>query len=316
MRERNLGLQFPERSLVIGASGQVGALLHRSAPDEETCTGTYCHHPSPGLVSLDLRDGSAVRKIIRDVRPEVCYLPAALTSVDYAETHAVDCQQTNVDGVSHVARALAEIGGVLVFFSTEHVFGERSRAWREDEAPFPQSVYAKSKVEAEKTAREILRNDHLILRTSWVFGPDPQEKNFLWRVRRTLERNERLIVPSDQYGQPTYGPDLARAARELVRRGARGIYHVVGPQCRSRLEWAKMIAQTLHLPAELIEGRPTTALEFAAPRPLQIQLDRTKLLSFFGHDPIRPPGDGVPSRDVIPEHKLAAGGIEPPTRGL
>src|SRR5712692_10629398 len=128
------------RSLVIGASGQVGVLLHGMASGEESCTGTYCHHPSPGLVSLDLRDGSAVRRIIRDVRPEVCYLPAALTSVDYAETHAAECQQTNVDGVSHVARAVAEIGGVLVFFCTEPVFGERSRAWREDEAPLPQSV--------------------------------------------------------------------------------------------------------------------------------------------------------------------------------
>src|SRR5260370_34829178 len=119
------------RSLVLGASGQVGALLHSSAPDEETCTGTYCHHPLHELVSLDLRDGSAVRRIIRDVRPEVCYLPAALTSVDYAETHAVECQQTNVDGVSQVARALAEIGGVLVFFSLENSFAERSRALRE-----------------------------------------------------------------------------------------------------------------------------------------------------------------------------------------
>src|SRR6266481_9673340 len=127
------------RSLVIGASGQVGALLHGMASGEESCTGTYCHHPLPGLVSLDLRDGSAVRKIIRDVRSEVCYLPAALTSVDYAESHAVECQHTNVDGVSQVARALAEIGGVLVFFSTEHVFGESTRPWKEDDHVSAQS---------------------------------------------------------------------------------------------------------------------------------------------------------------------------------
>src|SRR6266487_2342183 len=105
------------RSLVIGASGQVGALLHALASDEETCAGTYCHHSSPGLLHLDLRDRSAVRKIIRQVHPEVCYLPGALTSVDYAEMHSEQCRQTNVDGVSHAAQALAEIGGMLVFFS-------------------------------------------------------------------------------------------------------------------------------------------------------------------------------------------------------
>jgi dTDP-4-dehydrorhamnose reductase len=304
------------RSLVIGASGQVGAQLLALASGEESCTGTYCHHPLPGLVSLDLRDGLAVRKIIGAVRPEVCYVPGALTSVDYAETHAGECRQTNAGGVSHVARAMAEIGGVLVFFSTEHVFADSSKAWTEDDPPSPQSVYAKSKAEAEKIVQEILPNHHLILRTSWVFGPDPQKKNFLCRVHRTLKSKERLVVPSDQQGQPTYGPDLARTARELVRRGARGTYHVVGPQCLSRLEWAKTIAKALHLPAELIEGRPTTGLGFAAPRPLQIQLDRTKLLSFFGQDPIRPASAGVASQDLMQEYELAAGGIEPPTRGL
>ena len=297
------------KSLVIGASGQVGALLHASASEHETCIGTYCHYPSQGLLQMDLRDGLSVREIIRDLSPEVCYLPGALTAVDYAETHGAECRQTNVDGVSHVAEAVAEVGGVLVFFSTEHVFGESSRPWTEDDVPCPQSVYAKSKAEAEQIVQEILPNRHLILRTSWVFGPDPQKKNFLWRVHRTLERREHLMVPSDQYGQPTYGPDLARTARALVRRRARGIFHVVGPVCLSRLEWAVTIAKILHLPDDLIEGRPTMGLGLTAPRPLQIELDRSKLLSFFGHDPIRPQREGVTSQELLENNEPVAAGI-------
>ena len=142
---------------------------------------------------------------------------------------------------------------------------------------------------AEQIVRETLPDHHLILRTSWVFGPDPQKKNFLWRVRRTLEKGELLVVPSDQHGQPTYGPDLARTARLLVERGARGTYHVVGPQYLSRLAWARLIAEALDLPADLIQGQPTSQLDLAAPRPLHVSLDRMKLLSLVGYDPIRSP---------------------------
>jgi dTDP-4-dehydrorhamnose reductase len=254
------------------------------------------------LLPLDLRDASAVQKLLREVRPEVCYMPGALTFVDFAEAHPNECRQTNIEGVSHVARAMAELHGLLVFFSTEHVFGESARPWKEDDPVSPQSIYAKSKADAETIVRDMLPPRHLILRTSWVFGPDPQEKNFVWRVRRTLEKGETLSVPSDQHGQPTYGPDLASTARQLVARGACGTYHVVGPQYQSRLAWARLIAENFGLSVEFIQGRPTRAPNMArspgiattiAPRPLHVPLDRCKLLSFLGHDPIRPPQAGI-----------------------
>lgn len=281
------------RTLVIGASGQVGALLYQLAGDEEDRLGTYCRHPLPGLRRLDLRDLGSLRHVIHDVHPDVCYLPGALTFVDYAESHPEECHEVNVLATTYLARAVAEIKGLLVFFSTDHVFGDSPRGWKEDDPVSPQSTYARSKVEAEEVMRETLPDQHLILRTSWVFGPDPQKKNFPWRVRRTLEKGEILVVPSDQHGQPTYGPDLARTARELVRRDARGTFHVVGPQYLSRIAWARLIAETLELPAELIQGKLTSRLNLPAPRPLHIQLDRTKLLSFLGRDPIRSPESAI-----------------------
>ncbi len=101
------------RSLAIGASGQVGALLRQLTGGEERCVGTYCHHPIPGLIRLDLRNLESLRQIIHDVRPDVCYLPGALTFVDYAEAHPQECHEINVLAISHLARALAEINGLL-----------------------------------------------------------------------------------------------------------------------------------------------------------------------------------------------------------
>jgi dTDP-4-dehydrorhamnose reductase len=277
------------RNLVLGASGQVGWSLWSQVGGP----GTYHRHPLPGLVPLDLRDGTALRALLREIRPEVCYLSGAWTHVDGAEQHPGECRAVNVEPVVTAAQELASLGGTLVLFSTDHVFGARATPWREDEPGAPASVYARSKVEAEKAVRDLLPERHLILRTSWVFGPDPQGKNFVCRVRDTLKRGERLVVPADQWGQPTFGPDLGRAATELVRRGGRGTFHVVGPQRLDRLTWARTVATTLGLDDSRIEGRPTAEMGSIAPRPLCVGLDRGKLLATLGYDPIREPTAGL-----------------------
>src|SRR5206468_11459813 len=94
---------------------------------------------------------------------------------------------------------------------------------------------------------------------------------------------------ADQHGRPTNGPHLARTSRLFVERGARGTYHVVWPQYLSRLAWARLIAEALDLHSDLIQGQPTSQLDLAAPRPLHVSLDRMKLLSLLGYDPIRSP---------------------------
>ncbi len=283
-----------KKCLVIGASGQVGgqllALCRARGCDG---VGTACRNPRPGLAHLDLRDGAAIDRLLDAQRPDVVYLPGALTHVDYGEAHREECYAINVDGTCRVAHWLRRRGGCLVFFSTEHVFSDSPTSYTEDAPTAPRSVYAQSKVAAEEQLRVLLPERHLILRTSWVFGPDEQRKNFVYRAAATLDRGEELVVPEDQHGQPTFAPDLAATALLLVERGLAGTFHVVGPELLTRLAFARLIARLFGLDAGLIRGRPTAALNQPAPRPLHIRLDRTKLQQTLGCDPIRSPAAGL-----------------------
>jgi dTDP-4-dehydrorhamnose reductase len=303
------------RALVVGASGQVGALLFRSLSAQCACVGTYRRHAQPGLVPLDVRDGAAARALVGQARPDVVFLPAAFTAVDEAERRPAECRAVNVGGAVRLAEAVAATGGTMVLFSTDHVFGDSAAARREDEAPGPVNVYSRSKADAEAAVRALLPGRHLILRTAWVFGPDPQGKNFLCRVRRVLGSGERLVVPADQFGQPTFGPGLAQAALDLVCRGATGTFHVVGPCWLSRLEWARVIADQLGLPGHLIEGRTTAVLAPTAPRPLRVCLDRGKLLAALGRDPIPAPLAALRSEDESRPDRLSGSLSPSPARG-
>ena len=285
------------KSLVIGASGQVGALLHRAAQRDGNSIGTYREHAAPGLVKLDLCDSSAVAELFAVHQPRICYLSAAMTHVDRAETHPAECQAANIDGVQHVIESAQRVRTFLVFLSTDHVFGDRKKPWRENEPTCPMSVYAASKVNGEEAIRRQLHDRHLIVRTSWVYGPDPQEKNFLYRVRRTLGAGDRLGVPPGEWGQPTYGPDLVRAIRRLVRRKFCGTIHVVGPQAMTRLDWALLLAEEFGFSTQGVGLDWTLADTTRAPRPKHVQLSRERLLRFLIADPIREPREGI--RDTL-----------------
>jgi dTDP-4-dehydrorhamnose reductase len=284
------------KCLVIGASGQVGGhLLASGGRTGWTAVGTCFRNVRPGLLSLDLRDGDAVRDVVRQNRPDVVFLPAAMTHVDHGETHPQECLEINVAGTRNVARAVRDHGGSLVFFSTEHVFAGGMQAYFEDSPRQPMNVYAKSKVEGEDLVRALLPGRHLILRTSWVYGPEEQRKNFVYRCVRTLREQTPLIVPEDQFGQPTYSPDLADAAWRLVEQGGEGTFHVVGPEPMNRLDFARRIAGVFQLDARHIHGVASASLRQPAARPLLIKLGRDKLLSTLGRDPIRSPTAGLPA---------------------
>src|SRR5262245_56020043 len=282
------------RSLIIGASGQVGGqLASRCRTEKLPWLGTALRNMRFGLHWLDLRDRTAVADLVRDFRPDAVFLPAAMTHVDGAEKWPDECRAINEAGTETVALAVRDADATLVFFSTEHVFPETPQPCREDDPVAPMSVYAKSKAEAEGRIRRILPDRHLILRTSWVFGPEEQGKNFVYRSVRTLRAGQLLVVPEDQYGQPTYSPDLARTALDLCCSGHRGTFHVFGPVHLSRLEFALLIATIFELDASRVVGRPTAALAQAAPRPLRVCLSGEKARAALGAAPIRPPTEAL-----------------------
>jgi dTDP-4-dehydrorhamnose reductase len=252
-------------TLVIGASGLVGShLVDSLRRDGEEVVGTSLRHPAAGQLSLDLRDGAAVKRCVESCRPETIYLPASLTHVDYCETHPEESLATNVTGVRHLVSAAVAWGARIVYFSSDYVFSGDAGPYSESDPVAPLSVYGRHKVLAEQS----LTPDSLIVRTTVVYGREEQAKNFVYRLRGLLAAGREILVPGDQVGNPTYAPNLARAAAALARAGATGIYHVAGRERLSRYEFALEVARVFSLPADPIRPVATAELHQPAPRPL------------------------------------------------
>jgi dTDP-4-dehydrorhamnose reductase len=126
-----------------------------------------------------------------------------------------------------------------------------------------------------------------------VYGPDFGQNNYTYGLMRSLGSCKIMRVPHDQVSTPTYNLDLAKATIALVERGARGVFHVCGPERMDRLEFAKTVALYLGLEDKLLRGLPTSALGQKALRPLSAGLSIDRLVSLHPDLRMRSVAEGL-----------------------
>jgi dTDP-4-dehydrorhamnose reductase len=295
------------RALVIGASGQVGAALgERLTARGHRWTGTFAKVPRPGLLPLDITDADGVRRLIGESQADWVFCMGALTHVDYCEDHPEEAFRINRDAPALVARTAAKRGAGIVFYSTEYVFDGTSGPYAEDDPVRPLSVYGQSKLEGER-AVGTANPSAIIVRTTVVYGPEPQGKNFVYQLLRRARAGARMPVPADQISSPTYNADLAAATVELAERGCRGVYHLAGPAVLDRHAFARAACRAFGLDETLLQPVPTSALGQRAQRPLRagLRIDRARatLASL-----LRGPEEGLKAmREAIGEPGRPAG---------
>jgi len=256
------------RALVIGASGQVGAaLLTTLRARGHDVRGTYGHHAAPGLDPLDLADHAAVARAVAAARPDWVFCPAGLSFVDYCEDHVDEALAANRDGPEAAARAAETAGAGFVFYSSDYVFDGVAGPFGEDDTPRPRSVYGRSKHEGEQAVMTACRRA-VVIRTSVVYGPERQEKNFVYQLIRACRERKGFRPAADQRASPSYNLDVAAASVELCERGLAGLWHIAGPEVLDRYAFALLICKEFGLDASRLTAITTAALAQKAPRPL------------------------------------------------
>jgi dTDP-4-dehydrorhamnose reductase len=256
------------RVTIFGASGLLGkALMHEWSEDAVT-----------GLSSrdADIRDAKRVQHAMRETRPEWIVLAAADTDVDGCESHPELAFAVNRVGAVNVATAAKEVGARLVFLSSDYVFdGKKTTPYETSDVRNPQSVYGRTKAEAEIKLLELIP-DCCIARTSWLFGTGG--KCFPDTILKLASSRPAVDVVDDQCGCPTYAVDLARAIIQLCRKNATGIVHATNSGDCTWFEFAQEIVRSVGLATTV---RPVSSRQMArpAPRPAYSVLSPTRLQS-------------------------------------
>jgi dTDP-4-dehydrorhamnose reductase len=254
------------RVTLFGASGLLGkALMSEWGGDALTGLGSG---------DADIRDANSVDKIVRKIRPEWIVLAAAYTDVDGCESNQELAFAVNRDGAVNVAKAAANVGARLLFLSSDYVFdGNKTTPYEIGDAQNPQSVYGRTKAEAEIRLLELMP-ECCIVRTSWLFGIGG--KCFPDTILKLAASRPELDVVNDQRGCPTYAVDLARAIIRLCRKNATGIVHATNA---GDCTWFDFAQEILHSAGLNTRVRPVSSERMArpAPRPTYSVLSESRL---------------------------------------
>ncbi len=256
------------RVTIFGASGLLGKALMREWSGD-TVTGLTSR-------AADIRDTKRVLEVVEETRPEWIVLAAAYTDVDGCESKPELAFAVNRDGAVNVAAAAQHVGARLVFLSSDYVFdGKKATPYETGDVRNPQSVYGRTKAEAEIRLLELMP-DCCIARTSWLFGVGG--KCFPDTILKLAASRPTLDVVDDQRGSPTYAEDLARAIIQLCRKNATGIVHATNAGDCTWFEFAQEIVKSSRLATTV---RPMSSQQMArpAPRPAYSVLSLARLRS-------------------------------------
>ena len=193
-----------------------------------------------GRPEFDLLDIETVRAEIRRIKPSVVVNAAAYTAVDQAESEPEAAMKINSAAPAAMSEEAKRLGALFITYSTDYVFdGKSASDYSETDPTVPLNVYGASKRSGER-AVEAVGGNHLIFRTSWVYGA--RGKNFLRTILRLAAEKPELRIVDDQVGAPTWSRDLADATRKIIEQllarsaekvtigealgDRRGIYHM------------------------------------------------------------------------------------------
>ena len=253
---------------IFGASGLLGKALMREWRDDQLI--------APSHTEADIRNPERIQTVLKETCPDWIILAAAYTDVDGCERNQELAFAVNRDGAMNVASAAKLNGARLVFISSDYIFdGQKSSPYETGDLRNPQSIYGRTKAEAELRVSEILPSC-CIVRTSWLFGTGG--KCFPDTILKLAASRPALDVVNDQRGSPTYSDDLARAIIQLCQKNASGVVHTTNSGECTWFEFAREIVSDSGLSTEV---RPVSSAQMArpAPRPAYSVMSAQSLLN-------------------------------------
>jgi dTDP-4-dehydrorhamnose reductase len=256
------------RIYLTGCGGMLGEAFYQALKNKTFFAGDIDVNDS-FLQHADVRNRHLILRQMREFDPDIVIHLAALTDLEYCESHPQEAYDTNTKGTFNVVSACRKFGVPVVHISTAGVFDGARAAYYENDLPNPINVYGKTKHDAELIVSQYPK--HYIFRAGWMMGGGPRkDKKFVNKLLTKINSGEKeLFVVDDKVGTPTYTYDLVKNIFNVIEKGAHGLYHSVCRGSGSRYDVAQYILKQLRR-EDVVLHKVTSAevlSEWSTPRP-------------------------------------------------
>jgi dTDP-4-dehydrorhamnose reductase len=244
--------------------------------------------PEDAYEKLDITDEENLQTVLTQYQPTHVIHTAAMTNVDQCELHPEACDLVNRQAVFMLAKCCQRLGIHFQLLSTDFVFDGLAGPYAEADQPNPLSVYARSKVEAEKIVQHSEGLSYSIVRTIIVYGRGEQlsRSNLILWAKEALEKGDPLQIVYDQFRAPTWADDLAWACVRICELGQTGIFHIAGPETLSIYQIVERVAAFYKLPMTQVSKLSSSTLKQPAKRPPHTGFILDKARAVLGYEPL------------------------------
>ncbi|MFC2120635.1 dTDP-4-dehydrorhamnose reductase [Bacteroidota bacterium] len=268
--------------LITGAFGQLGSEFKTLSKKQN-----YLNFIFTDIDSLDITSTKDLITFFDKNNIDLVINCAAYTAVDKAETEQKTAELINVDAVNYLVNICNKYNILLFHFSTDYIFnGKNNAPYKEDNKPDPQTVYGKTKLEAENLILNNLKSG-IIFRISWLYSSFGN--NFIKTMIRLGKEKKEIRVVSDQIGVPTYAHDLANDIINIIGKINNKLYDCSKPEIfhytsDGYCSWYELAKEIMIIGNTGCKVIPIETKDYptAAKRPPYSVLDTLKLRKTFG----------------------------------
>jgi dTDP-4-dehydrorhamnose reductase len=270
-----------DKVLILGATGFLGSYFQNELGDlgVSHTSGLIQQNreDSYGYISANLKSEVDVEELLDVVRVSKVINCVALSNIDDCEENPTSANWLNSDLPRALSKKCKTKGMQFIHISTDAVFSGLESFAQESSLPDPISIYGRTKLQGELAV--IAENpDSIVCRVNFV-GCNPRGKSLFNFFYSNLKANLKVTGFRDIFFTPMYAADTVGTILQLAKKNQSGIFHIVGDERISKLQFGRLIAQEMKLDSSLIhEGSYEDSL-FSSTRTPDLSLSNDKIKS-------------------------------------
>jgi len=262
--------------LITGASGFIGEYISEKFNKDYDIIGLDIKENNKSFFKKfylsNICDSEKLKKIFMENKINYVIHTAAEKHLVWCEENKEAAEKSNFIATKDLYNLSKESEAKFIFISSDQVFDGNSGDYSEESEKSPVNYYGILKNKCE----EFLQGDSsvAICRTAMVFGkiPESQKKFFeeikqkdylvvqgyiVDHVKHRLENSERIILPKDEFCNPTSKRVLYQQLKSILENNLGGIFHCCGGEKISRYDFGVKIARLFNLNSALLDPKPS-----------------------------------------------------------
>jgi dTDP-4-dehydrorhamnose reductase len=271
--------------LITGASGLLGINLAMEAMRDHRIIGVdrgkLKSAPFP-VIKANFYDRHVFIPALDHFRPDCVINCAALTNLEECEKYPGQAKILNINLARDLAEDCKKRNVKLIHLSTDAVFdGTKNGAYKEEDEPNPQSIYAQTKLDGEKAVQDAYPQA-IIARVNFFGWSLSGHRSLAEFFFNNLSEGKKVNGFTDVIFCPLWATDLSRILLTMLEKNLSGLYHVIGSQAIDKYRFGLELARRFGLQENLISPLLVEESNLTAKRSHNLSLSIHKLSTDLG----------------------------------